>query len=174
MLQLRDELGMCDTHAARELALERFWSDHPRTPILEVADPGKAFAEGRYTVTFLWQDAEAEEVLLFANRITDECDLSASLMRRVPGTDLWHLSYRMRGDWRASYGFIRRLPGRPGRGRTAISPRSAAVSTAASPIPAIPAAAVTDPAPRCRWSRCPTRPRSRGWSGARGSRSGGG
>lgn len=111
VLQLRDELGMCDTHAARELALERFWSDHPRTPILEVADPGKAFAEGRYTVTFLWQDAEAEEVLLFANRITDERDLSASLMRRVPGTDLWHLSYRMRGDWRASYGFIRRLPG---------------------------------------------------------------
>lgn len=111
VLQLRDELGMCDTHAARELALEHFWTEHPRLPILEVADPGKAFAEGRYTVTFLWQDAEAEEVLLFASGITDELDLSASLMRRVPDTDLWHLSYRMRGDWRASYGFTRRLPG---------------------------------------------------------------
>lgn len=113
VLGLRDELGLCETHAARELALEHFWSLHPRAPILEVADPGKAFAEGRYTVTFLWQDAEAEEVLLSVDGITDVVDLTPSLMRRVPGTDLWHLSYRMRGDWRASYGFVRRLSGEP-------------------------------------------------------------
>lgn len=111
VLQLSDELATCDTHAARELAIERFWGEHQRTPILEAADPRRAFSQSRYTVTFLWQDAEAEEVLLFANCITDERDLAASLMRRVPGTDIWHLSYRMRGDWRASYCYIRRLPG---------------------------------------------------------------
>lgn len=111
VVQLRDELRLCDTHAAHELALEHFWAAHPRTPILEVSDPGKAFAEGRYTVTFLFQDADAEEVLLSIAGVTDAEDLAGSLMRRVPDTDLWHLSYRMRGDWRASYGFIRRLPG---------------------------------------------------------------
>lgn len=87
-------------------AVERFWATvAARTPLLETA------AEGKRTVTFLWRDAEAEEVLLFANRITDERDLGASLMRRLPGTDVWHLSYRMRDDWRASYGFVRRMPG---------------------------------------------------------------
>ncbi|MDR0593103.1 MAG: DUF3327 domain-containing protein, partial [Bifidobacteriaceae bacterium] len=46
-------------------------------------------------MTFLWRDAEAEEVLLFVNRLTDERNLADSLMRRVAGTDVWHLSYLM-------------------------------------------------------------------------------
>lgn len=65
-------------------------------------------------VTFLWRDdagEPAEAVLLFANRITDERNLDASLMQRVPGTDIWHLSYRMRDDWRASYSFHVRRSG---------------------------------------------------------------
>ncbi len=111
VLALRDELRLWDAPATRELALEHFWTTHPRTPVLETTDPGRAFAEGQYTVTFLWQDAEAEEVLLAVNGLVDEQDLAASLMRRVPGSDVWQLSYRMRGDWRASYGFHRRLPG---------------------------------------------------------------
>lgn len=80
----------------RNLA-EEFWASHPSSPLLE-----ETAADG-CTVTFLWRDAESEEVLLFVNRLTDESDLAASLMDRVPGTDVWHLSYRMSTDWRASY-----------------------------------------------------------------------
>jgi enterochelin esterase family protein len=68
----------------------------------------RALALGWPVVT---RDSEAEEVPLFANRITDERNLAASLMRRVPGADVWHLSYRMRADWRASYGFATHTPG---------------------------------------------------------------
>jgi enterochelin esterase family protein len=44
--------------------------------------------------------------LLFINRITDEKNLTESLMKRIPGTDVWHLAYRMETDWRASYCFL--------------------------------------------------------------------
>ena len=78
----------------------------PRSPIIE--------PDGEeWIVTFLWRDAEAEEVLLFVNRLTDERDLDRSLMTRLPGTDLWHLTYRMQGDWRASYAVVPKPPGRP-------------------------------------------------------------
>ncbi len=66
-----------------------------------------------WLVTFCWRDADADEVLLFVNRLTDERDLDRSLMERLPGTDLWHLSYRMPGDWRASYAVVPKRPGRP-------------------------------------------------------------
>ncbi|MEA5055601.1 MAG: enterochelin esterase [Propionicimonas sp.] len=64
-------------------------------------------------VTFLWQDADAERVLVFVNRLTDERNLAASYARRVPGTDLWHLTYRMAADWRASYSFLPQYDVRP-------------------------------------------------------------
>ncbi|MDR1443141.1 MAG: DUF3327 domain-containing protein [Bifidobacteriaceae bacterium] len=91
------------------------------SPSLDACDrdnAGGANGEGKsglreWIVTFLWRDAHAEEVLLFANRLTDEKNLPASLMQRVPGTDTWHLSYRMRSDWRASYSFLPRYPGQP-------------------------------------------------------------
>lgn len=80
--------------------------DGPRSPIVE--------PDGEeWIVTFWWRDAEADEVLLFVNRLTDERDLDRSLMERLPGTELWHLSYRMPGDWRASYAIVPKQPGRP-------------------------------------------------------------
>ena len=48
----------------------------------------------------------AQRVLLFVNRLTDEKNLADSYMRRLPGTDTWYLTYRMDGDWRASYCFL--------------------------------------------------------------------
>ena len=95
-------------HTAELAALaERFWRvTAARTPLIEPV----AHDPAARVVTFLWRDADAADVLLFANRITDERDLAASLMDRVPGTDVWHLSYRMRSSWRASYGFVRRAP----------------------------------------------------------------
>lgn len=57
-------------------------------------------------VTFCWHDGEADQVLLWANRLADETDLAATLLERVPGTGLWHASYRMPSQWRASYCFL--------------------------------------------------------------------
>lgn len=90
--------------------LERFWHDTgARTPVIQPV-PGEP---RMCIVTFLWQDGDAAQVLLFVNRITDETDLDASVMERVPDTDVWHLSYLMSADWRASYSFHPRWPGLP-------------------------------------------------------------
>ncbi|MET0448091.1 MAG: enterochelin esterase [Aeromicrobium sp.] len=83
-------------------AVEAFWRD--TAPVLPLVEPADDPAHA--VVTFCWRDADAEQVLLFANRLTDETSLGDSLMRRVLGTDLWHLSYRMPRDWRASYSFV--------------------------------------------------------------------
>lgn len=79
----------------------QLWQQVTSTPLLE-ADPTQ---EGKYLVTFLWRGA-AYSVLLFVNRLTDEKNLADSYMRRLPGTDTWYLTYRMDGDWRASYCFL--------------------------------------------------------------------
>lgn len=73
----------------------------------------ETLGDGTCVVTFLWRDAEAEKVLLWANRLADETDLSAMLLDRIPGHDLWHASYRMGSDWRASYAFLVAPPGQP-------------------------------------------------------------
>lgn len=80
---------------------EQLWQQVTSTPLVE-ADPTQ---EGKYLVTFLWRGA-AHNVLLFVNRLTDEKNLADSYMRRLPGTDTWYLTYRMDGDWRASYCFL--------------------------------------------------------------------
>lgn len=79
----------------------QLWQQATSTPLLE-ADPTQ---EGKYLVTFMWRGA-AHSVLLFVNRLTDEKNLADSYMRRLPGTDTWYLTYRMDGDWRASYCFL--------------------------------------------------------------------
>ncbi len=79
----------------------QLWQQLTSTPLLE-ADPTQ---EGKYLVTFLWRGA-AHSVLLFVNRLTDEKNLADSYMQRLPGTDTWYLTYRMDGDWRASYCFL--------------------------------------------------------------------
>ncbi len=71
----------------------------------------RAEPEGQAVYTFCWQDGEAERVLLWANRLTDETDLPATMMTRVVDTDLWHASFRLPTDWRASYCFLADRPG---------------------------------------------------------------
>lgn len=80
------------------------------TPLLEAYAPGPA-GQTRQVVTFLYEDAAADQVLLFANRLTDESSLESSLMSRLAGTDLWHVSFLMDATWRASYCFIPATPG---------------------------------------------------------------
>jgi len=94
---LRNQLASGDDEA-----LWRFWRQVKRTgtPLIEQAEDDP---EHRI-VTFLWRDdGETESVLISANKFTDSGVLEQSLMRRLDGTDIWHRSYRIRSDWRASY-----------------------------------------------------------------------
>lgn len=86
-------------------AVMDFWQSTPAPLVEDVGVPG------RLLVTFCWRDADAEQVLLFANRVTDETRLEESLMERLPGTDLWHVGYLVEPDWRASYSFLVARPG---------------------------------------------------------------
>ncbi|MDO4918693.1 alpha/beta hydrolase-fold protein [Kocuria sp.] len=82
------------------------------TPLCEHEDV-PAGEPSRRIVTFLFEDPHATDVLLFANRLTDESSLSECLMRRLPGTNVWHVGFRMRASWRASYCFLPVRPGQP-------------------------------------------------------------
>ena len=65
---------------------------------------GEDDGTGHRPVTFLWRGGdELTDVILVANKIADADSYDHNRMERVPGTDVWHLTYRMRGDWRASY-----------------------------------------------------------------------
>jgi len=94
---------------ATPAAVRAFWSGPAaRLPLVEDV-PGGSGEE--VLVSFCWRDADAEQVLLFANRLTDETRLEDSLLTRIPGTDVWHVTYRLRADWRASYCFLPQAPG---------------------------------------------------------------
>lgn len=86
--------------------METFWAGLRELPLIE---PGRT--PGERIVTFCLREPDAEQVLLFANRLTDETDLDATLLERHASTDLWHVSVRMRSDWRASYSFLVHRPG---------------------------------------------------------------
>ncbi|MGW7516152.1 alpha/beta hydrolase-fold protein [Streptomyces sp. NPDC054796] len=86
-----------------EEAVARLWRDVARegTPLIE-ADP--AGNPDHAAVTFLWRgDEETGEVTVLPNKVADPAAMERNTMRRVPGTDVWHWSVRMRRDWRATY-----------------------------------------------------------------------
>ncbi|QMV21210.1 enterochelin esterase [Streptomyces sp. SCUT-3] len=66
---------------------------------------GGAGGDGdEYAVTFLWRGTpDTRAVLVVPNKVLDPRDPARNLMERVPGTDVWHLTLRMRGDWSATY-----------------------------------------------------------------------
>ena len=75
----------------------------------EVADAGAPLIEpaddpAYRIVTFLWRGTDPKSVVLIANKLTDFNDLTPNLLRRLANTDVWHVSYRMRADWRGTYG----------------------------------------------------------------------
>ena len=82
------------------------------TPIIEPVhlDDG-TISENERIVTFLYYNEQAEQVLMFINRLTDEKNLDRSLMARIEGTGWWQLSMQMETTWRASYNFLPTLPG---------------------------------------------------------------
>lgn len=87
--------------AAAPPELDAFWSGvgENGTPLV-----GELDDTGHRTATFLWRGGdELADVILVANKIADSDSYEQNRMERVPGTDVWHLTYRMRSDWRASY-----------------------------------------------------------------------
>ncbi|WP_234362934.1 enterochelin esterase [Streptomyces formicae] len=101
----------------RAVLVEEFWAEVALrgTPLVEYVDGGAgvdeasgagAGAEGgtHRAVTFLWRGHRAtRQVLLLVNRAVDRDHLADALLDRVPGTDVWHLTYRLRADHRAAY-----------------------------------------------------------------------
>lgn len=82
------------------------------TPIIEpVLREDGTVNENERIVTFLYHNEQAEQVLMFINRLTDEKNLDRSLMTRIEGTGWWQLSMQMETTWRASYNFLPALPG---------------------------------------------------------------
>ncbi|MFT4082348.1 MAG: DUF3327 domain-containing protein [Nocardioides sp.] len=101
----RTRSALLDALAAGDV--EMFWERVARTlPLVEETE-----TPGEVVVTFCWRDRDAEQVLLFANRLTDERNLEATLLERLGESDLWHASFRMAADWRASYSFLVQHPG---------------------------------------------------------------
>ncbi|MBT2383980.1 enterochelin esterase [Streptomyces sp. ISL-11] len=103
-----------DIRAGEPRAEEHFWqkAQATGTPLVE---PDRNGDPAYRLVTFLWRDALATDVLALLHTVTDKDrhagDLSPHLMRRVPGTDVWAISHRLRADHRASYQFsVRRGP----------------------------------------------------------------
>ncbi|MDI3419363.1 enterochelin esterase [Streptomyces luteolus] len=88
--------------AAGEVDEAEFWraAAAEGTPLVE-PDPD---ADGHSVVTFLWRGSPATRtVLALPNKVADPSDPAVNRMERVPGTDVWHWSLRMRDDWRATY-----------------------------------------------------------------------
>ncbi|MER6348137.1 enterochelin esterase [Streptomyces sp. NPDC001595] len=82
---------------------EDFWAEvrHRGTPLVgpdPQGDPGHA------AVTFLWRGTPATRaVQVLPNKLGDPRDPQGNLMTRVPGTDVWHWTLRLRHDWRGTY-----------------------------------------------------------------------
>lgn len=85
-----------------DAALDPFWA--------EVAESGSPLIEplpdapAQRLVTVLWrQRGEHAGVFALINRITDKDKARRGLMHRLPGTDVWFVSFRAPGDLRAAY-----------------------------------------------------------------------
>lgn len=112
-----DSYGLSQLRAryrGQELAVAiEAWAENG-TPVLETVDgAGNPLPADQRTITFLWRDAKAEQVLIFVNRLTDEKNLASSLLEHIDGTNYWAISYRMATTWRASYCFIPAYSGAP-------------------------------------------------------------
>ncbi|GAA4823428.1 enterochelin esterase [Streptomyces ziwulingensis] len=83
--------------------VEEFWAEVRRhgTPLVG-PDPGGS-ADHR-AVTFLWRGTPATRAVeVLPNKLGDPRAPEGNLMERVPGTDVWHWTLRLRADWRGTY-----------------------------------------------------------------------
>ncbi|MFF3504788.1 enterochelin esterase [Streptomyces sp. NPDC003247] len=83
--------------------VEEFWERVRRTGTPLVAPDPQGAADHR-AVTFLWRGTPATRaVQVLPNKLGDPRDPAGNLMERVPGTDVWHWTLRLRHDWRGTY-----------------------------------------------------------------------
>lgn len=86
-------------------AVEEFWAGARRrgTPLVA---PDPQGSRDHRAVTYLWRGTPATRaVQVVPNKLTDPRDPRGNLMERVPGTDVWHWTVRLRHDWRGTYDF---------------------------------------------------------------------
>ncbi|MFI2782419.1 enterochelin esterase [Streptomyces sp. ALB3] len=86
-------------------ATEEFWTavGGSGTPLVS---PDPQGSPDHRVVTFLWRGAPATRaVQVLPNKLGDPRAPEGNLMERVPGTDVWHWSLRLRHDWRGTYDF---------------------------------------------------------------------
>ncbi|MFE7610028.1 enterochelin esterase [Streptomyces celluloflavus] len=112
-----------------------FWAAAERsgTPLVEPLDGDP----DHRAVTFLWRGHRAtRQVLLLANRLMDRDHLAGSLLTRLPGTDIWYRTQRLRADHRGSYRIVADLtPGPPPAGGGPLQDRLRALTAHAAPDP---------------------------------------
>lgn len=100
--RLAETLAAHGDASARARELADFWAEveSAGTPLVE----SLADAPDHRAVTFLWRgDERTRDVLLVTNRLIDRSDYASGLMERIPGTDVWHFTFRLRADHHGSY-----------------------------------------------------------------------
>lgn len=119
----------------RAAVLEDFWAGAARrgTPLIEAVDGDPDHCDA----TFLWRGHRAtRQVLLLAEGIADHADLAASRLVPLPGTDIWHLTYRLRADHSGSYRMAADIsPGEPPVSAPFLQRRLLSLSAHAAPDP---------------------------------------
>ena len=89
--------------AGDRAALARFWQEAAATgtPLVEPV-PDEA---GQFLVTFLWRgrDGDGVENVVVVSPLGTDGQPDSTRMARLPGTDVWHRTYRARADLRLQY-----------------------------------------------------------------------
>ncbi|MDQ0792603.1 enterochelin esterase [Streptomyces sp. B1I3] len=81
---------------------EDFWAA-VRGPVVS---PDPRGSDDHRAVTFLWRGGPATRaVQVLPNKLGDPRAPEGNLMERLPGTDVWHWTLRLRHDWRGTYDF---------------------------------------------------------------------
>ncbi|WP_328718446.1 enterochelin esterase [Streptomyces sp. NBC_00247] len=85
--------------------VEEFW-DRVRERGTPLVAPDPQGSPDHAAVTFLWRGtASTRAVQVMPNKLGDPRAPEGNLMERLPGTDLWHRTFRLRHDWRGTYDF---------------------------------------------------------------------
>jgi enterochelin esterase family protein len=85
-------------------AVEQFWLEMKAggTPLVEPV-PGD---KGHVLLTFLYRTGGAAKGVLLTSGLTGRENPKERALARLPDTDVWYKTYRIRSDMRFSYGFV--------------------------------------------------------------------